>query len=115
MTFDTFYLTIYLPAHSRAWTRYLHFIGTSLVIVFGIVFLITGNWRWLIGMPVAGYGFAWTSHFAVEKNWPETLVDFPNHVAQSLLGNLTMFFSWCFGTLWFSLRKSQTIYQSKWL
>jgi hypothetical protein len=33
---------------------------------------LTLNWRGLIAAPLIGYAFAWTAHFAIERNRPET-------------------------------------------
>jgi len=40
-----------------------------------LVFLVAGHaldTTYLIGMPLAGYGFAWAAHFFVENNRPAT-------------------------------------------
>ena len=60
----------YLRAHARASTRALHYCGTSLALV--ALLLSFRDWRFIIGVPVIGYGFAWTAHFLVEHNRPET-------------------------------------------
>ncbi|WP_367280020.1 Mpo1-like protein [Sphingomonas sp. LHG3406-1] len=53
-------------------TRGLHNLGTALVIAAASALAVTGNWWWLIAMPLAGYGFAWSAHLFVEKNRPAT-------------------------------------------
>ncbi len=62
----------YLREHSKPRTRALHYVGTSLVVLIAAVAVATGNWWLLIAMPLAGYGFAWASHAAVERNRPAT-------------------------------------------
>jgi hypothetical protein len=52
--------------------RRLHFIGSSLVLGALAAAIISADARWLIAMPVIGYGFAWVGHFAFEKNRPAT-------------------------------------------
>ena len=34
--------------------------------------IATLDWRWLIAAPLIGYAFAWTAHYAIEGNRPET-------------------------------------------
>ena len=51
-TFEDFW-PFYVREHSKRLNRRLHFIGTSL-------------------MPLFGYGFAWVGHFFVQKNRPAT-------------------------------------------
>ena len=63
----------YLEEHSKAQTRILHFIGTTLVFVALAAAIATRNWWLLLLMPVAGYGFAWVAHFMVEHNRPTTI------------------------------------------
>ncbi len=62
----------YLGEHSKPATRWFHFVGTLL----GVACLVAGlmtPYRYLIwGWPVASYGFAWFSHFFIEKNRPAT-------------------------------------------
>lgn len=62
----------YLSQHSRAATRLLHATGTVLGLIVAVVGLALGN-LWLVpaGFGV-GYGFAWFSHFAIERNRPAT-------------------------------------------
>lgn len=70
-TFWAFY-PYYLTEHARPLNRWLHFVGTGLVIGCFITLLVTGNFWWLAAMPLAGYGFAWFGHFIFEKNRPAT-------------------------------------------
>lgn len=62
----------YLSEHKKTTTRLLHFVGTGLVIISFIVFLVTLRWIFLIIIPFLGYGFAWVGHFFFEKNKPAT-------------------------------------------
>lgn len=62
----------YVAEHSKPLTRLLHFIGTSLGIVLLVWFIRNGNYFYIPLCFVAGYAFAWFSHFAVEKNKPAT-------------------------------------------
>ncbi len=62
----------YLGEHAHPLCRRLHFVGTSLVIALALVALATRRWGIFALVPVAGYGFAWVAHFAVEKNRPAT-------------------------------------------
>lgn len=71
MTYDQFWLR-YLRAHSKARTRVLHYAGSVLALATLIVAALTLNWRGLIGAPLIGYTFAWTAHYAIERNRPET-------------------------------------------
>lgn len=70
-TFWTFY-PYYLTEHANATNRGLHFAGTTLVMLLMFWGLYTLNWKLLVLMPLAGYGFAWVGHFFVEKNRPAT-------------------------------------------
>lgn len=87
-TYKEFY-HFYLREHANPVNRALHFIGTS--IVFGIIaasVYLANPWL-LFATPVAGYGFAWFGHFAVEKNRPATF----KHPGKSLLSDFVMYFS----------------------
>jgi hypothetical protein len=77
----------YLNEHSNRNCRRLHFIGSLLVIIVLIYTIITGQWWYLLSLPVIGYGFAWIGHFIFEKNKPAT---FKNPV-YSLMGDWVMF------------------------
>ncbi len=70
-SFREFY-PFYLREHADPVCRRLHFVGTSLVIGFLLAALFTRNPWWLVGMPVAGYGFAWVGHYFFEHNRPAT-------------------------------------------
>jgi hypothetical protein len=62
----------YLREHSRPATRRIHYAGTALVLAFAVAALALGDWRLLAAVPLAGYGFAWFGHAAVERNRPAT-------------------------------------------
>ena len=85
----------YLREHSRARTRALHYTGTSLVVAFAAFAVVTGRWLWLLAIPVAGYGFAWLAHFAVEKNRPATFT----YPLWSLAADFKMWGLWLSGRL----------------
>ena len=92
-SFEEFY-PYYLGEHANATCRALHYIGTSLT----FVFLALGAFvspLWLLGMPIAGYFFAWVAHFFVEKNRPATFT----YPLWSLRGDYKMYFSWLTGQL----------------
>jgi len=62
----------YLGEHSRAGTRALHLVGTTLALGLVVAAVVAGN-RWLLlGALLSGYAFAWVGHFAVEHNRPAT-------------------------------------------
>jgi hypothetical protein len=62
----------YLSEHRNTTSRILHFIGTGLVILSLIGGILFHDWRFLIAVPLLGYGFAWVGHFFFEKNKPAT-------------------------------------------
>ena len=68
-TFPEFW-DLYVREHSKPMTRLLHFIGTSLGIVMLVWFLTSGALIYIPLCFVVGYGFAWFSHFFIEKNKP---------------------------------------------
>ena len=80
----------YLREHSKPRTRAIHYSGTSLVVLIAAAALLSGSWWLLAAMPVAGYGFAWASHAAVERNRPATFT----HPLWSLRADFRMWWLW---------------------
>lgn len=85
----------YLQEHSRADTRWLHFAGTGLAILFLVLAPVTGLWWLLLAALLSGYLFAWIGHFAVERNRPATFT----HPLWSLASDFRMFGLWLAGRL----------------
>ena len=70
-TLDEFY-PFYLEEHRNRTSRRLHFIGTSLVLVWVAAALVLQNYWLLLVAVVQGYAFAWVGHFFFERNRPAT-------------------------------------------
>ena len=62
----------YLSEHANRTSRRLHFVGTTLGLVWLAAALVTLNPWFLLAGLVAGYAFAWVGHFFFEKNRPAT-------------------------------------------
>ena len=93
-SFEEFW-PFYLREHARPATRMLHYAGTTLVLLIALAAAVTRAWWLLLAMPVAGYAFAWASHFAVERNRPATFV----HPIWSLRADFRMWRLWLAGRL----------------
>lgn len=85
-TYEAFW-PYYVGEHRDPLCRKLHFVGTSLA--FGCVgaAVALANPMFLLGAPLAGYGFAWVSHFFVERNRPATFT----YPGWSLRGDMRMY------------------------
>ena len=85
-TFAAFY-PFYLSEHANRTCRWLHFVGTSLVLGSILAAIVSRNAWWFAAAPVAGYGFAWAGHFFFERNRPATFA----HPLYSLIGDFAMY------------------------
>src|SRR5262245_9760762 len=93
-TFQEFW-PFYVSEHSKAGTRALHFLGTTLLLIFVVLAIMTRSGFYLAAGIVAAYGFAWTGHFLIEKNRPATF-QYPFY---SLLGDFRMYGLMCRGKM----------------
>lgn len=84
----------YVGEHRHALTRILHFTGTLIMVILVILSIRYNAWL-IFAAPVAGYGFAWFSHFFIEKNRPATFT----YPAWSLIADLKMFMLMCVGKM----------------
>ena len=84
--FKDFY-PYYLSEHSHKTTKLLHFIGTSMSLYFLFNFFRTFDFIYIILSLLSGYGFAWVSHFFIEKNKPATF----KYPFYSFIGDHLMF------------------------
>ena len=93
-SFDTFW-PYYLQEHSKPATRNFHYVGTSLVVLIAAYAIVTASWWLLLAMPVAGYFFAWLSHWKIERNKPATFT----YPLWSFASDFRMFWYWLTGRL----------------
>jgi hypothetical protein len=84
--FKDFY-PYYLSEHSHKTTKLLHFVGTSISLYFLFNFFRTFDFVYIILSLLSGYGFAWVSHFFIEKNKPATF----KYPFYSFIGDHLMF------------------------
>jgi len=84
-SFEEFY-PFYLQQHANISSRRLHFTGTTLVLALVAWSIWKQDGRWLLLVPLVGYGFAWVGHFFFEKNRPATFT----YPLYSLMGDWMM-------------------------
>ena len=85
-SFREFY-PYYLGEHSNVVCRRLHYLGSTLALVFLALAVVQANAWWLLGALLSGYAFAWIGHFFFEKNRPATF----SHPFYSFAGDWVMF------------------------
>lgn len=68
-SFAEFY-PFYLSEHANRTCRRLHFLGSTLALVFLAMAVATASGWWFLAALVVGYAFAWIGHFGFEKNKP---------------------------------------------
>ena len=64
------YWKAYLCAHSTRATRAFHYLGTVVGFGFGLAWLLTFEWYFLLASVVGGYAINVSSHWIFEKNQP---------------------------------------------
>lgn len=95
----------YVSEHRDPVCRRLHFIGTSLVLGFAAAGALVSPW-WLLGCPLAGYGFAWAGHWRFEKNRPATFT----YPLWSLRADFRMFRKMLFGQMEAELERAEALF-----
>ncbi len=85
-TYEEFW-PFYLGEHSKPATRMFHFVGTTLALIDIGLAIVLLDPMLLIAAPIAAYGFAWVSHFFIEKNRPATFT----YPWWSLKGDIRMY------------------------
>ena len=84
---------VYLEEHRNRTCRRLHFIGSWLVLAAAGVTIVTANWRFLLLMPLFGYGFAWGRAFCIREKqtgYLQTSLLQPG----GRLGDVRRYFAW---------------------
>lgn len=81
----------YLSEHGSPANRALHFVGTTLAILWLVAAIVTLRPLLLLAAVFSGYFFAWIGHFFVERNRPATF----SYPLWSLIGDFRMY-----GLMW---------------
>ena len=106
-TFEEFW-PFYVSQHMHPGTRALHFVGTALVLASLVAAVAASPW-WLLAAPLAGYGFAWVGHFAVERNKPATFT----YPLWSLRGDFRMFRLMLLGRMHPEVERAASLYPAR--
>ena len=69
--FSDFY-PFYLSEHANRTCRRLHFVGTTIGLLFLLQTVESLNGWWILAGLAAGYAFAWSGHYFFEHNRPAT-------------------------------------------
>lgn len=85
-SFKDFY-PFYLSQHQDRTCRRLHVVGSTIVLLLLALTLGLAQARWLLLVPLVGYGFAWVGHFRFERNRPATF----QYPLYSLMGDWVMY------------------------
>jgi hypothetical protein len=94
-SFDEFW-PYYLSQHRVPATRWLHFAGTTAVVVAAAEAVRRGRPGIIAWLPLLGYGPAWIGHFFVERNKPATF----RYPVWSLLADFKMWAGMLAGQRW---------------
>lgn len=94
-TFAAFW-PFYLSQHAVPACRWMHFGGTTAVVIALVVAVATQTWALVPACLLLGYGPAWVGHFIIEKNRPATFT----YPLWSLVGDFKMWGFMLTGRLW---------------
>ena len=103
-TYEEFW-PFYVSQHRNPVCRGLHFAGTTCVLATLVAAAVRSPW-WLLGAPLAGYGFAWIGHFFFERNKPATFT----HPLWSLRGDFRMYRFTLLGRMPPELRRASELF-----
>jgi len=92
----------YLREHSKPATRGMHYAGSFIAFGFIVGAIVAGRPALLLGALFSGYGFAWVSHFFIEKNRPATF----KYPFYSFASDWRMWAMWMAGRLGPELEKA---------
>ena len=92
--YDEFW-PFYLHQHSKHDTRVWHIVGTGAASVLLVAAVISFSYQLFFAAVLTGYGPAWVSHFAIEKNHPATF----RYPVWSLVSDYRMAAAWLTGHL----------------
>ena len=92
----------YLREHSKPQTRGMHYAGSFVALSFIAAAITSHRPLLLLGAIFSGYGFAWISHFFMEKNRPATF----KYPLYSFVSDWKMWALWLVGKLGPELEKA---------
>lgn len=102
-TFEQFW-PYYVRQHQKRATRVVHAVGSILALTALFAGLSMREWYPIALAPLIGYGFAWYSHFFIERNRPATF----GHPMYSLAADYWMLFLMLAGRMDDELAKHAT-------